>query len=79
MYPDLADISFSKAYPEEWNQVQKDLSGTVITDKGAFVYSRVLTKKVYAMDNHGNPLTLGAGDWYIVSRIPLDTAAGMLI
>lgn len=27
MYPDLADISFSKAYRKEWNQVQKLFQG----------------------------------------------------
>ena len=79
MYPEKSQINFTQPYPEEWDTIRQVVSGTLTTDHGAFVFGRVFTAQAYQVDSGGNPPKLGSGDWYLVSRIPLESNAGQMI
>jgi len=79
MYQDLASETFSKYYPEEWESIQQSNTGTIITGNGAFVYNKVFASKAYEVDSEGYPLTLGSGDWYIVSHTDKNSESGIFI
>lgn len=79
MYPDMVSETFQKYYPAEWEAIQQGNAGTVVTENGAFVFGRVFASKAYEVDNNGYPLTLGSGDWYIVSHVDQNSESGLLI
>lgn len=79
MYPGREEDSFAAQYPAEWSEILRLESGTLSTPNGAFTFGRLFTAKAYQVDSGAYPLTLGAGDWYLVSRIRPDTELGMLM
>ncbi|NLI20496.1 MAG: diguanylate cyclase, partial [Clostridiales bacterium] len=79
MYEDRADVSFAAAYAQEWDTIREGDNGFLITDRGAFMFDRVFNEKAYQVDSGGYPLTLGSGDWHIVSHILPDTETGLLL
>ncbi len=79
MYEDMVDVSFAKRYPVEWQAMQENIAGSTITDNGVFVYNRIFSSDAYSVNNSGYPITLGSGDWFIYSRIPLSSSSGTLI
>lgn len=78
MYEDQTDKRFSNKYKDEWKVIQSNGEGYLISKKGAFIYSNILTSKQFSLDSGNNSLVLGLGDWYIVSYISADTQKGML-
>lgn len=72
------DESFKNDFPDVWQIIQTEASGTQILDTGVFNYTKILTADKFALDSH-HSLVLGLGDWIIVSYISPDTAAGKLL
>lgn len=79
MYPDRAQDNFAARYPAEWDTIRQNASGVMNTPNGAFVYDRLFTAEAYQVDSGAYPLTLGSGDWYLVSHIQPDTDMGRLM
>lgn len=79
MYPDRTDERFQTQYPAEWAVMQTNSKGILRTKQGAFVYTRVFSADAYGIFSSTYPVTFGAGDWYILSRIPLNSEAGKLL
>lgn len=72
------DESFKNDFPNVWQTIQSEASGAQIVDTGVFNYTKILTADKFALDSD-HSLTLGLGDWTIVSYIPPDTDDGKLL
>ncbi len=78
MYANRLDESFKTDYPDIWQTIQTEKSGSQISDMGVFNYTNILTADELEL-NSDHSLTLGQGDWTIVSYIPPDTEDGQLL
>lgn len=78
MYANRLDESFKTDYPDIWQTIQTEKSGSQISDMGVFNYTNILTADELEL-NSDHSLTLGLGDWTIVSYIPPDTEDGQLL
>lgn len=78
MFADMADVSFKAAHPEAWETIVKQRKGYTVNKDGAFFFTSIFTSTEFAVDESSNFLTLGSGDWYIVSYISSDLEEGQL-
>lgn len=78
MYADRENDSFSYQYPDEWAAVRQNASGSLNTENGTFIYGRVFAADAYVVEN-SYPITMGSGDWFIVSQISPDSKEGQLV
>ena len=78
MYDNKKEIRFSNEYKTEWASIQGKDSGTLINDKGVFVFSKVITSKTFVQENTGYSFILGSGDLTLVSHISSDSSKGAL-
>ncbi|PKM75007.1 MAG: hypothetical protein CVU92_03580 [Firmicutes bacterium HGW-Firmicutes-17] len=78
MYANRLDDSFKTDYPDIWQTIQIEKSGSQISDMGVFNYTNILTADELELDSDYS-LALGLGDWTIVSYIPADTEDGQLL
>lgn len=78
MYADRLDESFKTDYPDIWQTIQTEKSGSQISDRGVFNYTNILTADELEL-NGDYSLTQGLGDWTIVSYIPPDTEDGQFL
>lgn len=67
MYEDRIDESFKNEYPEEWERILKEKSGSFITEQGAFSFTNTLVDK--DRPEESDDIVLGEGDWYVISYI----------
>ncbi len=73
MYDPASDVSFASEYPEEWNAMQANPSGTMVTGNGYFQYSQLLSGEVFSDEINRCTILSQAGTWYVVSVIPADS------
>lgn len=78
MYPDRTEVTFQQAYPEAWETIRGEGSGTTITKNGVFLFDRVLTSNSFQADIP-DTLLFGSGEWTLVSRIRPESAEGQLV
>jgi len=78
MYDNRLEESFKNDFPDIWQTIQTEGSGSRISDTGVFNYSKIMTDDQFALDSN-HSLALGLGDWTIVSYIPPDTDDGQLL
>jgi len=78
MYDNRLEESFKNDFPDIWQTIQTEGSGSRISDTGVFNYLKIMTDDQFALDSN-NSLALGLGDWTIVSYIPPDTDDGQLL
>jgi diguanylate cyclase (GGDEF)-like protein len=78
MYKERMNNSFKNEYASEWKEIQKNKSGYTISDKGMFIYSSIITNKLFEIDNLGYSIVLGSGDWTMVSFLSSDTENGKI-
>lgn len=78
MYDNQKNVSFKNEFPDVWETIQANENGALISEKGVFNYTNILTDDEFALDSKQS-LTLGLGDWTIVSCIPPDTDDGQLL
>jgi diguanylate cyclase (GGDEF)-like protein len=70
--------SFKNDFPDIWQTIQTEASGSVISDAGVFNYSKIMTDDEFVLDSD-HSLVLGLGNWTIVSYIPPDSDDGQLL
>ncbi|WKY44592.1 diguanylate cyclase [Eubacteriaceae bacterium ES2] len=73
MYDGRENEKFSAWYPKAWESISNNDGGTINTDKGVFIYSKVLSGQAFALDNSEYTLVLGDSDWILVSMIGADS------
>lgn len=78
MYEDRAQQSFATDYPEVWQQVLAGSSGVSVTNQGVFSYTNVLANDAFVPDAGNGRIQSTCGDWYIVTFIDPQSAAGRL-
>lgn len=78
MYEDRAQQSFATDYPEVWQQVLAGSSGVSVTKQGVFSYTNVLANDAFVPDAGNGRIQSTCGDWYIVTFIDPQSAAGRL-
>lgn len=78
MYDNRLEESFKNDFPDVWQTIQTEASGSLISDAGVFNYTKILTDDEFALDSD-HSLALELGDWTIVSYIPPDTEDGQLL
>ncbi|WP_028829090.1 sensor domain-containing diguanylate cyclase [Proteocatella sphenisci] len=78
MYPERVNQSFSNNYPDEWENMQNNKDGYLLSGNGAFIYSNIITNRAFAIDNSAYDIVLGSGDWMLVSYLPTETQNGKL-
>lgn len=78
MYDNRLDESFKNDFPDIWQSIQAEESGSRISDTGVFNYTKIVTDDQFALDSN-HSLAQGLGDWTIVSYIPPDTEDGQLL
>ena len=78
MYEDRAQQSFATDYPEVWQQVLAGSSGVSVTKQGVFSYTNVLANDAFVSDAGNGRIQSTCGDWYIVTFIDPQSAAGRL-
>lgn len=78
MYDNRLDESFKNDFPDIWQTIQTQESGSQILDTGIFSYSKILTADQFTLDGDQS-LAPGLGDWTIVSYIPPDSQEGQLL
>ena len=76
MYQGNTTQSFAASYPEVWQQVKASNDGVWVSKQGIFCYTNVLANKNFVMDNQESLLRVSSGDWYIVTFIAPQSAAG---
>jgi len=72
------DESFKNDFPDIWQSMQSEKSGSQISATGVFNYTNILTADELELGSDYS-LVLGLGDWTIVSYIPPETADGKLL
>ncbi len=78
MYKDKTNISFSNEFPTEWKILQNQNDGYHISDNGVFVYSNIITGRVFSKDYDTHSYVLGSGDWMLISYIPANSKIGIV-
>ncbi len=78
MYEDRLSESFNNQFSEEWKEISKSDVGSLRTSKGLFSYTNILTSNEFAVDYKDYSISLGEGDWYIVSYISPVSIKGKL-
>lgn len=73
MYDPTSSVSFASEYPEEWNTIRKNSSGTILTKNGFFQYAQLLSGEVFSDEINRCTVLSQAGTWYFVSMIPSDS------
>ena len=79
MFQDKVSTSFHQVFPREWEAIAAKGSGTLVTENGAFLYTNILDATELSTDSGGHSLTLGGGEWYLVSYISPQSKYGTLI
>ncbi len=78
MYEDKESVSFTNEFPDEWESMNKNSSGTIITNNGLFAYKSIAPYSVFD-GSAGNQLIVpGEDKWWIVSFVPSDFENGVL-
>ncbi|MEQ8473700.1 MAG: sensor histidine kinase [Marinoscillum sp.] len=73
MIDSLKDKGFANNYPEEWKVIQSKQMGSLLTDKGLFVYRRFCPEEVIETFNGTHNTNLSSAkcnDLYFVGRLP---------
>ena len=80
MYEDRADISFRNEFPSEWEFIKGHKTGCHdhISNHGLFVYTNIITSRLFSQDSDETSCVLGSGDWMLVSHLPADSEGGAL-
>ena len=79
MYKDRESVSFKNAYPHEWSLISGKPDGHFVTGNGLFTFTSIFTKDSLADSASGGyALSFGEGDYYLVTHVPPDSAAGRL-
>ena len=79
MYDNRVNDNFSNEFPNEWTAITKNKTGSLITAKGLFCFSNILTNEEFAAAYTDYSICLGEGDWYIISYIPSASQKGELL
>lgn len=69
MYDDRENVTFSNLYPNTWETISVNDEGSIETDDGIFIYSKVLGGQAFSLDNDEYSLVVGDSDWILVSMI----------
>lgn len=69
MYEDRLAESFRNQFSKEWVEISTDDVGSIKTSNGLFSYTNILTSNEFAVDYKDYSISLGEGDWHIVSYI----------
>lgn len=78
MYDDKNTLSFKNQFPNEWEAIQSAESGQVETDRGYFIYRKILATKneMSGANLQKDSIVLGEGNWTLVSFIPGQSTYG---
>ncbi|WP_105616517.1 sensor domain-containing diguanylate cyclase [Vallitalea okinawensis] len=77
MYEDKQHISFMDEFNEEWSYIKDMEEGSLISDKGLFVFSRTENIKKSQSVTHYD-LYLDENNWMIISYIPKNSELGYI-
>lgn len=69
MYEDRADENFKNEFSKVWDEILDKENGSLITEKGFFSYSNILTDDEFIKGHTDCEIILDEGDWYIVSYV----------
>ena len=69
MYKDKENVRFSIEFPAAWEVIRNRRDGYHIGENGVFIFSSVLTSKVFSQDNEEYSCILDSKDWIIVSHM----------
>lgn len=75
MYEDKKNISFKNEFRKEWDSINNYEKGNIITSNGYYTYVNIIPC-VDKINNSGNSIVLGEGNWLVVSFIPKDSKNG---
>ncbi len=79
MYKNKMNISFANRYPIAWKKIIKKNSSSFTTIRGAFTYTSVNVKEALGHATINRDLTLGDGDFYVVSYIAPASESGVIL
>ena len=69
MYKDKENVRFSNEFPAEWEVIQSKRDGYQIGENGVFIFSSILTSKVFSQENEEYSCILDSKDWIIISHM----------
>ncbi len=78
MYDDRTNESFAAEFPQEWPAIKACDTNSLVSENGAFFYSRILTASNFELNERDASLVLGSGDWYFVTYLPASSEDGQL-
>lgn len=78
LYRDKTNVSFANVFQQEWAAVRQQRSGHLTTGNGLFCFTDIFTRAVFSPGGDSYHVVLGAGDFYLVSRISPDSPVGSL-
>lgn len=76
MYPDRQTDNIQSQFPEEWEKIKAEGSGSFVTKNGLFCFTRVFANNDSLATGTDYSIRLGAGEQYLVSHLSPDTASG---
>jgi diguanylate cyclase (GGDEF)-like protein len=66
MFEEREDDKFPNIYPKTWATIGNSNSGFISNDEGFFVYSKVINRQSFSIDNADYTLVMGVTDWILV-------------
>ena len=69
-YDPDSPVKFPNYFPDEWETILANDSGSFTTENGHFCYSTVPVSEQHMINNQGAMLSCEIGNWYMISYIP---------